>query len=81
MFVHVVEATYVADHRVLLKFNDGTQGEVDLSQSLAGPIFEPLRDVAYFRRFALEGHTLTWPNGADFAPEYLHELVNSQVVA
>lgn len=77
MFIHVTEATYKGDHRMHLSFNDGTSGEVDLSEVLTGPVFEPLRDVAYFQRFELEGHTLTWPNGADFAPEYLHALVNS----
>lgn len=81
MFLHVVEAKHIAGHRVQVRFNDGTAGEVDLSESLNGPIFEPLRDVDYFRGFSLEGHTLSWPNGADFAPEYLHELVESQAVA
>jgi hypothetical protein len=81
MFLHVVDAKHLAGHRVYVRFNDGTAGEVDLAQSLDGPIFEPLREVEYFRRLSIEGHTLTWPNGADFAPEYLHELVKSQAVA
>ena len=81
MFIHVVNAKHVEGHRVFVQFNDGTAGEVDLSQSLAGPIFEPLRDVEYFRRFSTEGHTLAWPNGADFAPEYLRDLAKSQAIA
>ena len=81
MFVHVIDATHLGEHRVSVRFNDGTEGEIDLSQSLDGPIFEPLRDVDYFRRFSIEGHTLAWPNGADFAPEYLHELARSQAHA
>ena len=81
MFLHVVNARHVEGHRIYLEFNDGTAGEVDLWQSLTGPIFEPLHDVEYFRKFSIEGHTLTWPNGADFAPEYLHQLVESQAIA
>lgn len=77
MFTHVTNAHYLAGHRLHLWFNDGTDGEVDLEQQLSGPIFEPLRDVEYFRHFRLEGHTLSWPNGADFAPEYLHQLVHA----
>jgi hypothetical protein len=61
-------------HRIRVRFNDGTDAEVDLSGSLEGPIFQPLRDPEYFRCFRLEGHTLAWPNGADFAPEYLRSL-------
>ena len=74
MLVHVVEARYRGDHRVWLKFNDGLEGEVDLASELRGEVFEPLRDTAYFAAFRVE-QTLTWPNGADFAPEFLHELV------
>jgi hypothetical protein len=81
MFLHVVEARHIGGHRVQLAFDDGTSGQLDLSQSLDGPVFEPLRDVEYFAQFSIEGHTLAWPNGADFAPEYLHELVKSQAVA
>ena len=51
--------------------------EIDLSDELYGPVFEPLRDREYFVRFQVdpEAHTLTWPNGADFAPEFLHHKV------
>jgi hypothetical protein len=78
MILHVVQAQYVSGHRVHLWFNDGTDGEVDLCDVLVGPIFEALRDVNYFKRFRLEGHTLAWENGADFAPEYLHGLVHAE---
>lgn len=81
MFLHVTSARYVEGHRVWVEFNDGSAGEIDLSGSLSGPIFEPLQDPQYFRGFCLEGHTLAWPNGADFAPEYLHNLVKSQTFA
>jgi hypothetical protein len=75
--LHVTEAKYVGDYRVWLAFNDGTSGEADLSSALWGPMFEPLREIAKFRevRFDPEADTIVWPNGADFAPEYLHELV------
>jgi len=81
MFLHVVEVKHVEGHRVHVRFSDGTAREIDLSESLAGPISEPLRDVEYFRRFSMEGHTLAWPNGADFAPEYLQDLARSQAPA
>jgi len=73
----VVEARWVAGHTVWLRFRDGTAGEIDLARSLRGPVFEPLREVEFFRRFRIhpEFETLVWPNGADFAPEFLHDNV------
>lgn len=77
MLLHVTRAEHVDGHRIQLWFNDDTNGEVDLSGVLDGPVFEPLKDVHYFKQFRLEGHTLAWQNGADFAPEYLHRLVHA----
>jgi len=57
---------------VWLRFDDGVEGTVDLANELWGEIFQPLRDPDYFGRFTVED-TLVWPNGADFAPEFLHE--------
>jgi hypothetical protein len=60
-----------------IRFSDGSEGEVDLSEELDGPIFEPLRDPAYFRQFTVNSdlYTIVWPNGADLAPEFLHGRV------
>jgi len=74
--VHVVEARHVAAHRVWMRLDDGLSGEADLAGQLSGEVFEPLRDVAYFAQFTIaEARTLSWSNGADFAPEFLHDLV------
>ena len=77
MNYHVVEARHVGGHTVWLRFRDGTAGEIDLAHALRGPIMEPLKDVNVFAQFRIDAefHTLVWPNGADFAPEFLHDLV------
>lgn len=75
-FVHVVEAKHLGGHRIWLRFDDGVAGELDLMPELTGEVFAPLREAANFARFRIdEGHTLSWPNGADFAPEFLRDLV------
>jgi hypothetical protein len=71
---HLVAARYLGGHRAWLRFDDGVEGAIDLADELWGVIFEPLRDPAHFSRFAVD-RTLVWPNGADFAPEFLHERV------
>jgi hypothetical protein len=74
---YVLEARYVSDYVVWLRFRDGTAGEIDLWPALQGPVFEPLHDPLVFRNFVIhpEFHTLVWSNGADFAPEFLHDNV------
>ncbi len=74
----VMEAQYVSGYIVKLKFRDGTAGEIDLGPELWGPVFEPLRDLELFKQFRLdpECQTLVWPNGADLAPEFLHDNVH-----
>ena len=81
MILHVTDAKYVDTFRVHIWFNNGQDAEIDLSQSLDGPIFQPLQDIEYFKSFVIEGHTLAWPNGADFAPEYLRSLAKSNAWA
>ena len=73
----VLEAKYVRDYVIWLRFRDGTAGEVDLRDELWGEVFEPLKDVEYFKKFTVhpEFETLVWPNGADIAPETLHDAV------
>ena len=56
MFLHVVEARYAQDYTVWLRFNDGTCGEVDLSNELDGPVFGPLREPEQFKRFTIAYH-------------------------
>lgn len=36
--------------RLRLTFSDGVVGEVEVDPESRGPMFEPLRDPAYFRR-------------------------------
>ena len=79
--IKVIAARHVRDYVVWLRFSDETEGEVDLRKELVGEVFEPLRDKRMFRRVALhpDWHTIAWPNGADFAPEFLHAAVSARL--
>ena len=79
MFPHVVEARYIRDYVLWLRFNDGTTGEVDLFEELDGPVFRPLLDLQRFQRFSIVHHTVSWDTGADFAPEFLKERITVSV--
>jgi len=75
MFIHVTQAKYQSDYTIWLSFNDGAEGEINLAPELYGEIFEPLKNKEFFKSFKVKGHTLSWSNGADFAPEFLREQI------
>lgn len=78
--IAVVDVRHVRDHVLWLRFSDGESGEVDLAGELHGEVFEPLRDIAFFAQVRVdpELHTIAWLNGADVAPEFLHELMRTE---
>ena len=41
--IKVIEAKYVRDYVIWIKFSDGIEGEVDLRDELFGEVFEPIR--------------------------------------
>jgi len=73
-YVPVVEARHVRDYTVWLRFEDGVEGEADLSDVAfkPGEWVAPLRDIEYFKNFTLNDVTIEWPNQYDVAPEFLH---------
>ncbi len=75
MILHVKEAKYLHDYTRWLKFNDGTEGMVDLQDELYGEVFEPLKNIERFKSFKVdpELETIVWDNGADIAPEFLYD--------
>ena len=74
MFTEVIRAEYVGGYRIKLWFNNNVIKTVDLKSSLNGIVYEPLKDVNYFKKFLVKYNTVEWENGADFAPECLLTL-------
>ncbi|HYG95832.1 MAG TPA: DUF2442 domain-containing protein [Solirubrobacterales bacterium] len=80
----LIEATPSAGHTVHVGFEDGLTADVDLSYLLDyGGVFEPLRNLEYFRRLRAdaEAGTIVWPNGADIAPETLYARAQQRAAA
>jgi hypothetical protein len=76
MFLHVKDVNHLEGYRLRILFSNGIVKEVDLAGELHGEVFEPLKDPTFFKRVSVnpETETIEWPNGADFAPEFLFDV-------
>lgn len=81
MIIHLKRVIVVGAYSLELEFDNGMQKRVNLRRELYGPIFEPLRDPAYFAQAFLDAdsRTVTWHNRADFAPDFLYEMQDEPV--
>jgi uncharacterized protein DUF2442 len=68
----VVEVEVRPPYGLRLTFDDGLSREIDLSEDLWGPVFEPLKDPAFFAQAFVDHGTVAWPNGVDLDPLVLH---------
>lgn len=76
MFLHIIGVTYLESYKLRVEFSDGVVMDVDLKDELYGEVFEPLRDIKLFKQVKVNSdtNTIEWPNGADFAPEFLYNI-------
>ncbi len=76
MFLHVSSVLYLKDYQLRLEFNDGKIKDLELKNELNGEIFKPLNEIEFFKKVRVnpDTGTIEWPNGADFAPEFLYEI-------
>ena len=83
MLMDVVSVEPRGDYRLWLRFQDGTEGEIDLGPELTfRGVFAPLRDPAYFARVRVNPDlgTLCWPNDADWDPLALYSLLTRRPI-
>jgi len=78
MLYDVVEVEARPNFRVWVRFEDGVQGEADLSDLVGKGVFKRWRDnPAEFAEVTLDldSGTIVWPGGLDVAPDRLYSDV------
>ena len=70
----VTKVEIAGPYALTIEFNDGLSRTINFQPVLLGELFGALRELSIFNAVKIdpEVHTLVWPNGADFAPEFLH---------
>ncbi|HPI20941.1 MAG TPA: DUF2442 domain-containing protein [Candidatus Kapabacteria bacterium] len=77
MLLNVINAEYINDYKIKVFFDNGLSKIVDLKNTIFNDnrkIFEPLRNIDFFKNFSIKLNTITWENELDLAPEYLFDL-------
>jgi hypothetical protein len=78
----VISVQPLEGYRLVVRFDDGIEGVIEMQDRLFGPVFEPLQDVAKYKQvFVDEFGAVAWPNGADLAPDALHEQLHRSAEA
>ena len=79
--VDVIEVEVLKNYELHLKFDDGSDGNIDISKVIPFKgIFAPLKDKSFFSRVTLrpEVGTICWENGADLSPSFLRENIRKE---
>jgi len=76
----VASAEVLPGLRLRVRFNDGTNGDVELEgflsdEKVRGTVFEALREPEFFSSFSVVDGTIQWPNGADLAPDAMYDAI------
>ncbi|NEQ73597.1 MAG: DUF2442 domain-containing protein [Okeania sp. SIO2C9] len=83
MLKDIIEVNHQENYLLCLKFEDGKDGIVDISQLIEfRGIFAKLQDINYFQTVKLnpEWGTIYWENGADLDPDVLHSIVTNEPI-
>lgn len=84
MLKDIIEVQYLSNLKIYLRFEDGVEGELDLSSFISfDGIFEPLREPSEFAKISVhpELGTVVWPNGTDLDPDVLYSKLTGKPVS
>ena len=84
MLKDIVEVQPRGEYRLHLRFEDGVEGELDISQLIPFEgVFARLQDPKEFSKVRVntELGTIEWPNGADLDPDVLYSKITGQEIS
>lgn len=76
----IVACKLNANYRVWIRFDDGLEGEVDLSYLVGKGVFEAWKSVDFFNQVHVDPKTdtLSWGNEINLDPYVLREKISKQ---
>jgi hypothetical protein len=68
----VLEVTPNDDYELIITFNNGEQRKFDAKQLFEMKVFEPLKNLSFFKLVKVEFGTVVWPHDIDYCPDTLY---------
>ncbi|WP_353931666.1 DUF2442 domain-containing protein [Okeanomitos corallinicola TIOX110] len=84
MLQDIIEVIPQENYQLYLKFADGKEGIVDVSQLVEFTgVFQTLQDLEFFKtvKVNLEWGTIYWDNGADLDPDVLYSVITGEPIS
>ena len=79
MLVDVIDVRPEDKYVLWLKFEDGTEGNVDIKELLGefSGVFDKLNDIEFFRSVKVDSEigTISWAGNVDLCPDVLYSAV------
>ena len=76
MYWDVVEVVPNDDYSLSVRFKDGTQGVVRLSQEQLTGVLEPLRNRTFFQKVFIDHGAVAWPGEIELAPDAMYAEIS-----
>ncbi len=73
----VVDLKIIAPLAMLVRFSDGTSGEVRLEASHQNGVFSALKDFNFFNQAYIDSGAVTWPDNIDLAPDAMYNAIKA----
>lgn len=68
----VTEVVPSDNYELIITFNNGEKRKFDAQQLLDMKVFEPLKNIAFFKSVKVEFGTVVWPRDIDYCPDTLY---------
>ena len=69
------------NHRIWLRYDDGVEGEVDLSDLAGRGVFEPWNDAGFFNTVHLGPHgAIEWSSHLELCPDAMYLRLTGKLV-
>jgi Protein of unknown function (DUF2442) len=70
---HIIDYKILDNYSIWLKYDDGVNGVIDLSDYLNYPVFAPIKNVEFFNKLKIEeGRNVFWNDELDLCPDALY---------